>query len=72
MTLHEDWRRIVRRFWSFRLAIISSILSAAEVAVQFWQPAFIPAGLFAVIAGLISLGAGLARIVAQPKAYKDD
>lgn len=69
MTLINDWRRAVKRFWSFRLAILSAILSAAEVAMQVWPVA--PSGLFAASAATVSLASGVARIVAQPKAYVD-
>lgn len=65
-----EWKRAIKRFWSFRLAILSAVLSAAEVGVQIWQPDGIPSGMFAGIAGLVSLAAGVARIIAQPKAYE--
>lgn len=68
--LIEDWDRAVKKFWSFRLAILSAILSAGELAVQVWQPTWIPNGTFTVLAMVVSLAAGIARIVAQPKAYK--
>lgn len=70
MKLIDRWDRVIKRFWSFRLAILSAILSAAEVGVQLWQPANIPPGVFAALAGLVSLAAGAARIIAQPKAYE--
>lgn len=70
MRLINDWDRAVKRFWSFRLAILSAILSAAEIAVQIWQPASVPNGTFAVLACGVSVAAGVARIVAQPKAYE--
>ena len=70
MELIEDWDRAVKKFWSFRLAILSAVLSACEIAVQIWQPRWIPNGVFAVLAMSVSVAAGIARIVAQPKAYE--
>ena len=70
MELIQEWRIAVKRFWSFRLAILSAVLSAAEIAVQIWQPASIRNGVFAALAMGVSLAAGVARIVAQPKAYE--
>ncbi len=70
MKLINEWDIAVKRFWSFRLAILAAILSAAELAVQIWQPRWIPNGTFTLLAMLVSLAAGIARIIAQPKAYK--
>ena len=71
MTLIYEWKLAIRKFWSFRLAILSAVLSACELVVQIWQPDGIQPGLFAAIAMFVSLAAGIARIVAQPKAYKE-
>lgn len=71
MHLVDDWRRLLRRAWSVRLIGLSIVLSAAEVGVQaaiaLGAKVPIPAGSFAVLAGLVSAAAGLARFVAQPK-----
>lgn len=72
MRLIVEWRMVVKRFWSFRLALASAVLSACEITVLLWQPLWIPQGLFALLACLVSLAAGVARIVAQPKAYAHD
>lgn len=72
MTLIEDWNNVITKLWSFRLAILSATLSGAEVAVQVYQPVFVGSGVFAAIAGLISLAAAVARAVAQPKAFDAD
>ena len=69
--LIAEWDIAVRRFWSFRLSILSAILSCAEVVTQAWQPKSVPSGAFAAVAVLVSLAAALARIIAQPKAYRD-
>lgn len=72
MTLIEDWEVVVRKFWSFRFAVVSAILSGAEVAVQIWHPASIPDGAFAGIAAVVSIAAAGSRVIAQPEAYKHD
>lgn len=65
MKLLDDWPRLLRRAWSFRLAILAALLSAAEVALQFVAPAG-GSGWFALAAALVSGAAALARLVAQP------
>lgn len=70
MTLIDDWKIAVRKFWSFRLAILAAVLSAAEVVVQLWQPQEIKQGVFAAFAGMVSFAAAIARLIAQPKARK--
>lgn len=66
MTLLDDWRRLVRRAWSVRLAVLAALLSAVEVALPFVAPER-SSGWFALAALLVSLAAAYARIVAQPK-----
>lgn len=62
--LLADWRRIVRRAWSFRFAALAGILSGAEVVVPLFSESA-PRGLFAVGAMLLSGAAMVARVVAQ-------
>lgn len=64
MTLHNDWRAILRRAWSMRLAALAGVLSGVEAVLPFFSEA-IPRGLFAVLALLASTGAMVARVVAQ-------
>lgn len=71
MQLIDDWKRIARRAWSVRLALLSAVLGAAEIAVQFLA-ASQPTPYFAMAAALTSLAAAIARIVAQPKAFQHD
>lgn len=66
MRLLDDWPRLIRRAWSVRLAILAAGLSAVEFALPFVAPDQ-PSGWFAVAAGLVSLAAAGARIVAQPR-----
>jgi hypothetical protein len=63
--LVENWSAILKKAWSIKFTGLSLLLSAAEVYVQLVQPASIPGGVFAGIAGAVSLMAGIARLLAQ-------
>jgi hypothetical protein len=62
----SNWRAVLRRAWSVRLAVLAAVLSAVEFALPFVAPER-PSGLFAGAAVLVSLAAAAARIVAQPR-----
>lgn len=71
MQLLANWRNILTRAWSFRLIVLSGLLSGAEVALPIFQQSMeplqiIPPGAFAVAAILTSAAAAVARVVAQP------
>lgn len=68
LTTIPDARHIWHRLWSVRLAILSAILSAIEIALPFVAPTM-PSGRFAIAAFIVSVAAGIARIVAQPKVF---
>lgn len=73
MKLIADARRLWLRFWSVRLSLLSALLSAAEFALPLIPDGvaeFIGRGKFAAAAFAISMGAAVARIVAQPKARR--
>lgn len=65
MRLIENWDQVLKKAWSIKFTILSLFLSAAEVAVQAIQPAAVPGGVFAGIAGLTTLAAGVARLLRQ-------
>ena len=67
-SLIPDWKLIWKRAWSVRLALLAALLSGIEVAVGVWATGNPP--IFAGIAFVASLGAGIARIVAQPKLHE--
>ncbi len=63
MTLIDDWKCVWHRLWSVRLSLLAAVASAGEAAFQYWatgKPAWI-----ALSAAAISLGASVARVVAQ-------
>lgn len=69
MNLREDWDWILKRAWSVRLMALAAILSGAEVmlsvlsAYQVKLP--IAPGTFAALSGAVTIGAFVARFVAQ-------
>lgn len=65
MTLIDNAREVLLKAWSIRLALLSAILSAAEVALPFFTD-FIPPHTMAILAVVTSAGAAVARLVAQP------
>lgn len=72
MTLVENWRTVLAKAWSLRLILMAGLFSGLEVAMpsiaQFFEPLdIIPQGTFAILSILVSAGAGMARLVAQPK-----
>ena len=69
MQLVENWRRVLRHAWSVRLMIAAACLSGIEVAIQvviaFGIKMPIPPGLFVALAGLTTIAATVARLLAQ-------
>lgn len=70
MNLIQNWRRKFHRLWSVRLALIAAVLSAIEVAINWWLSGKPP--LIVIGAGLFSLCAALARVISQPRLNDED
>lgn len=70
MNLIENWQKVAKKAWSFRLAILSAALSGAEVVVPLFVDA-IPRGPFAALSFLTVMGAAVARVIAQPKLHDE-
>lgn len=67
--LKSDWQTILTRAWSMRLIILSAVLSGLEVAMPFVREIVdIQPGTFAVLSFVSTASAGIARVIAQPKA----
>jgi len=66
IVLLEDWRKIARRAWSIRLSIVAAVFTAAEVMVPLFGDV-LPRGAFVLLAFIASIGAAVARLVAQPE-----
>ncbi|MBS4038041.1 MAG: hypothetical protein KGZ46_07835 [Hydrogenophaga sp.] len=67
--LLDDWRKIARRAWSIRLSIVAAIFTAAEVVVPLFGDV-LPRGAFVLLAFAASVGAAIARLVAQPEMHR--
>lgn len=65
MELIADAKQVLFKAWSIRLALLSAVFSALEVALPFFAP-FVPPGTMAILAVFASAGGAIARIVAQP------
>ena len=66
MKLVANWRAVLMRAWSVRFVVLAAVFTAFEVAMPFlagYLP--IPQTTFAVLAGLSSAAALVARVVAQ-------
>lgn len=67
MTLRNNWREILRKAWSVRLAALAALLTGAEVVVPLFSDAM-PRNVFAGLSFVTVVAAMVARIVAQPRA----
>jgi hypothetical protein len=66
MHLHRSWRAILTRAWSIRLMVLAAAFSGMEVALPFLHGILpVGAGTFALLSGLTTAAAFVARIVAQ-------
>jgi len=73
MELISNWKAVATKAWSFRFIILAAVLSGFEVALpvirEIIEPlGLIPPGVFAGLSFVATAAAGIARIVAQPKA----
>lgn len=69
MELLPDWKKVVRRAWSFRLAIVAALLSGVEVVLPLFSDA-LPRNMFASLSFVAVVGTALARVVSQPEMHK--
>ena len=69
LSLLDDWRRVARRAGSIRLSVVAAIFTAAEVVVPLFGDV-LPRGVFVLLAFSASIGAAIARLVAQPEMHQ--
>lgn len=69
MNLVQDWKRLVKKAWSIRLAVLSGMLSGAEAILPMFVDEM-PRGVFAGLSVLAAVGSMIARVVAQPRMYR--
>jgi len=67
--LLDDWQRVARFAWSIRFSLIAALFTAAEVVVPLLAD-LLPRGVFALLAFGASIGAAIARLVAQPEMHR--
>lgn len=67
--LLDDWRRVLPRAWSIRFSLLAAALTAAEVVVPLFGDV-LPRGAFVLPAFAASIGATVARIVAQSEMHR--
>lgn len=70
MRLVNDWKRIAKRAWSFRLTVLAAGLAGAEMALPYVSDLF-PPRLFLALSMPVTVGAAVSRVVAQPKMHDD-
>ena len=66
LCLLDDWRRVLRQAWSIRFSLLAAVFTAAEVVVPLFGDV-LPRGVFVLLAFSASIGAAIARLVAQPE-----
>jgi len=71
MKLHEDWKLLLKRAWSVRLALLAGLLGGLEVILPLFTDAM-PKGWFAALSVVVSIGVVPARIIAQKNVNGDD
>ena len=68
-SLLTNWPRVFRQAWSIRFSLLAACFTAVEVVLPFMGD-LLPRGLFVLLAFAASLGATVARLVAQPKMHE--
>ena len=69
LCLLENWRQVLRRAWSIRFSVLAAAFTAAEGVVPLFGD-ILPRGVFVLLAFATSIGATVARIVAQPEMHR--
>jgi len=64
MKFINDWRAQFPKLWSVRFTLLAALASAIETGMHLYATGTAP--LLVVAAGMASLGAAVARIIAQP------
>ena len=64
MTLHPDWKLILRKAWSVRLILFAGVLTGTEAALPFFVDN-VPTRAFQLTTFVITIAALVARFIAQ-------
>lgn len=65
MSLISDWKAILKRAWSIKLTLAAGLVSAVDAGVSYYLTGSPP--LVSIGAALLSFGAAIARVIAQPE-----
>lgn len=65
MTLLEDWKAILKKAWSVRLALIAAFFTGLQALLPLLDPGY-KSIWFAVLSFIAAGGAVASRIIAQP------
>lgn len=65
MKLIDDWHKQFPKLWSVRFALLAALASGIETAMNLYATGTTP--ILVIATGLSSVGAAIARVVAQPK-----
>ena len=68
MQLIDDWKKLAPRLWSVRLSLLAALASGIEAGISLYLD---QRPWAAIVAGLVSVGAAIARLIAQPKLHAD-
>jgi len=66
MSLHDNWRYLLRKSWSVRWIALAGVLSGLEVIVPLFEQS-LPRGVFGILSFGSTVAAVVARIMVQPK-----
>jgi hypothetical protein len=64
VTLHDNWRCLLKKAWSVKFMVLAFVLTMAEVMLPFFSDE-VPPRTFALLSGLAVAGAFVSRLVAQ-------
>jgi len=70
MKFIDDWKTQFPKLWSVRFALVAALASTIETGMNLYATGTAP--LLVVASGLTSIGAAIARIVAQPALTQND
>ena len=69
MKFIEDARKQFPKLWSVRFALLAAVASAIEAGMNLYATGTAP--ILVVATGMASLGAAIARVVAQPSVTRN-
>ena len=64
MKLYSNWREILRKAWSIRLAMLATVFSLLQVVIPIYADV-LPRDTFAILTAVATVGVIVARLVWQ-------